>query len=93
VNRLVQKIVAALALVALWLGFVPDAAACAACFGRSNDAMITAYYIGGAVLVGVVLAVFGGIVAFGIHMNRRSAQQAAAPEDLTESAALTATSK
>lgn len=66
------------AFFAAWLASAPDAAACSACFGKSNDAMFFSYYVGAFTLIGVVGSVFAGIVSFAIHMNRRA--RAAAPQ-------------
>jgi len=78
VIRLFHRLIAALALTACWLASAPEASACAACFGKSNDAMFTGYIVGAMVLIGFVCSVFVGIIAFGIHMNRR-AKSAAMP--------------
>ena len=69
-----RQIIAAAALLAVWLASAADASACSACFGKSNDAMFFSYYVGAFTLIGVVLVVFAGIVSFAIHMNRRAAQ-------------------
>ncbi len=54
-----------------WLAVELSSPACSACFGRSNDKMITAYYIGAALLVGLVTLVLGGITTFFVMIARR----------------------
>ena len=54
-----------------WLAAGLSSPACSACFGRSNDKMITAYYIGAALLVGLVTLVLGGITMFFVVIARR----------------------
>lgn len=92
-NRPLHRLVAGLVLPALLLGSASRASACAACFGKSNDAMFTGYVVGALVLIGFVCSVFVGIVAFGIYMNRRA--KLAPPLNLEDpsSADLIATSK
>lgn len=66
-----------LAVIAVSLLGTAPAEACSACFGKSNDKMLTAYYIGAAVLVGMISAVLGGITMFFVYLARRSARTAA----------------
>jgi hypothetical protein len=66
-----------LAVIAVSLLATAPAEACSACFGKSNDKMLTAYYIGAAVLVGMISAVLGGITMFFVYLARRSARTAA----------------
>jgi hypothetical protein len=60
-----------LALVA-WLAPALSSPACSACFGRSNDKMISAYYVGAVLLVGLVTLVLGGITTFFVVIARRA---------------------
>lgn len=93
-SRFSKRLTAAGAFLALWLAPAGDAAACSACFGKSNDVMFTSYYIGAAILIGFVLSVFAGIVAFAIRMNRRAARlEQSGPGALPFSSDLPATSK
>ena len=57
----------------VWLGAELSSPACSACFGRSNDKMITAYYVGAILLVGLITLVLGGVTAFFVVIARRSA--------------------
>lgn len=60
------------------------ASACAVCFGNSDSPWAKALNWGILVLLFVVLSVLGGIVAFFMHMAKRSrmAQLPANPEEL-----------
>jgi heme/copper-type cytochrome/quinol oxidase subunit 2 len=75
-RRPLSRIWIAPAVVLAWVGTSSEAAACAACAGRSNDAMITAYYIGAISLVALVVTVLGGITAFFVRTARRAARLA-----------------
>lgn len=75
-NRL-RRILIMLAVVALTLAGSSSAQACSACFGKSNDKMLTAYYIGAIILVGFITAVLGAITTFFVYLARRSARTAA----------------
>jgi hypothetical protein len=48
------------------------ASACAVCFGNSDSTWNKAVNLGIIVLLGVVLIVLGGIVAFFVHMAKRA---------------------
>lgn len=61
------------------LAGVADASACAACAGKSNDAMFTAYFVGAISLIALVLTVLGAIIGFFIHTARRASRLAAVP--------------
>jgi hypothetical protein len=76
VNTLRRHFLTLAALAVGLFGAMP-AEACSACFGKSNDKMLTAYYIGAAVLVGMISAVLGGITMFFVYLARRSARTAA----------------
>jgi hypothetical protein len=59
------------------------ASACAVCFGNSDSPWAKALNWGILVLLFVVLSVLGGIVAFFVHMAKRSRMaQLAAQEEL-----------
>ena len=78
-SRFLQRFATA-AVAAAFLATAADASACAACFGKSNDKMFTGYIVGAVILIGFVCTVFVGIVAFGIHMNRRASRVASGTE-------------
>ena len=61
------KILLLLALIA-----PHTASACAVCFGNSDSTWNKAVNMGIIVLLGVVLLVLGGIVAFFVHMAKRA---------------------
>jgi hypothetical protein len=71
-----SRIAFALVVLALLTGAV-DASACAACAGKSNDAMFTAYLVGAISLIALILSVLGAITGFFIHTARRAAKLAA----------------
>ncbi|MBI3882286.1 MAG: hypothetical protein HY301_19790 [Verrucomicrobia bacterium] len=60
--------------VAVILGAAPDASACAACFGKSNDRMFDSYFIGAMALIGLIVMVLATISAFFIYLARRAAK-------------------
>lgn len=73
----------ALAVVALFA--VPQARACAVCFGNSDDKMTQGMLAGVFVLLLVVLAVLGGFAALFVYFARRAAAVAALEKQSTES--------
>ena len=66
-----------------FLSLPSTASACAVCFGNSDSPWAKALNWGILVLLFVVLSVLGGIVAFFVHMAKRSRMaQLAAQEEL-----------
>lgn len=64
---------ALLRLLLIALLVMPQAAsACAVCFGNSDSPLAKALNWGILALLGVVLAVLAGIVAFFVHMAKRA---------------------
>lgn len=67
-----------LGLLAVALAAVPSPAwACAACFGKSDDAMARGMNLGILSLLLIVGFVLSGVAAFAIYLIRRSARYAA----------------
>jgi len=63
-------------------GFLsPGAQACATCFGRSDSSLAQGLNMGILFLLGVLLVVLGGLVAFFIYLARRAAAVEAASAD------------
>ena len=61
------------------------ASACAVCFGNSDSPWAKALSFGVIALLGVVLLVLGGIVAFFVFMAKRARMiQATTPEELQQ---------
>jgi hypothetical protein len=73
-----RRVLAVMALLLLGLTPVPMQA-CAACFGKSDDAMARGMNMGIFALLLVVLFVLSGIAAFGIFLMRRAARFASEP--------------
>lgn len=46
--------------------------ACAVCYGASDDPMTKGVEAGVIALLGILAPILGGIVFFGIHMNKRA---------------------
>lgn len=46
--------------------------ACAVCYGASDDPMTKGVEAGVIALLGILTPVLGGIIFFGIHMNKRA---------------------
>lgn len=67
-----RSIPVSLLAFAAWLAAALSSPACSACFGRSNDKMISAYYVGAVLLVGLVTLVLGGITTFFVVIARRA---------------------
>jgi hypothetical protein len=69
------------ALVAL----APSAHACAACFGASDSDMAKGMNMGIFALLGVIIAVLGGIASFFVYLARRAGATNIHPQsDLTK---------
>jgi hypothetical protein len=66
------------------------ALACAACFGKSSDAMAQGMNLGIFALLIVIVSVLIGIASFFVFLARRSARFAAAAADQTASATVPA---
>ena len=76
---------------ALMVAALPSPAhACAACFGKSNDAMAQGMNLGIFALLIVIVSVLAGIASFFVFLARRSARFAATAASL-ESSAVSAT--
>ena len=54
--------------------------ACAACYGQSDSAMAKGMNMGIFSLLGVIVAVLGGIAGFFVYLAKRSAQSSAGSE-------------
>ncbi len=67
--RALRRVAVALLLVALSSGV---AGACPVCFGEAEGPMIDAARLGTWLLLGVVMAVQGGFVAFFLHLRRQA---------------------
>lgn len=61
--------------------------ACATCFGRSDSALAQGLNMGILFLLGVLLVVLGGLVAFFVHLARRAAAADAAAAATASAAA------
>ena len=73
-----------LAVVLLTLSFSPSPLwACAACYGKSDSPLASGMNWGILTLLGVVLTVLSGVLAFFVHVirNEESASPDAAPQD------------
>ena len=57
-----------------WVTMPHPALACAACFGKSDDAMARGMNMGIFTLLLVVLSVLTGLASFGVFLARRSAR-------------------
>lgn len=60
-------------LLLVLLSATPSALACATCFGRSDSALAQGMNMGILFLLGVILAVLGGIAGFIVFLARRAA--------------------
>jgi len=63
-------------VLALALGGGREAFACASCYGLADGPLIDAARLGVFLLLGVVLAVQGGFLAFFLYLRRRAARAA-----------------
>jgi len=70
-----------LAFAAAWAVSPQTAAACSACFGKSDSAMAKGMNMGILALLAVVLFVLSGFAAFLIYLVKRAAQMENAPPE------------
>ena len=61
-----------LGIVLAFVAFSPSLHACAACFGKSDSDLAKGMNMGIFVLLGVIIAVLGGIASFFIYLARRA---------------------
>ncbi len=72
-----KQIATILLAVMLGVTFVPDASACAACFGRTDSPLAAGMNAGIFSLLFVVILVLGGVASFFIYLVRRANQTVA----------------
>jgi hypothetical protein len=72
VNSPIRKSAALLLALAGQVALSPEALACAACFGQSDDKMAQGMNAGIFALLGVVTMVLGGFLAFMVFLVRRA---------------------
>lgn len=72
-----RRILGGLIVLAVWLSGMETSSACAVCFGNAESPLTQAVGWGIISLLGVVMVVLGGIVAFFIYLARRSSLAAA----------------
>ena len=68
----------------LMFGVSPSAFACATCYGASDSAMAQGMNWGIATLLGVIGSVLFGVVAFFVHVGRKSARLSAGEVSQTD---------
>ena len=82
---MIARIRTVLLLLAAFVALAPSAHACAACFGASDSDMAKGVNMGIFALLGVIVAVLGGIASFFIYLARRAgAASINAQSDLTK---------